>query len=68
MSELPAHLIDDVPVDGTVASLPLEVTAALVGEYRWIETTLYATLGAWVSDLPLAGVQVLLDAQSMRHA
>jgi hypothetical protein len=49
-------------------SLPLDMTAALVGEYRWIETTLYATLGAWVSDLPLAGVQVLLDAQSMRHA
>ena len=47
---------------------PLETTAALVGEYRWIETALYATLGAWVSDLPLAGVQVRLDAQSMRHA
>jgi hypothetical protein len=61
-------------VDGTArdgradASLPLETTAALVGEYRWIETALYATLGAWVVDLPLAGVQVHLDAQSMRHA
>ena len=42
--------------------------AALVGEYRWIETALFAPLGAWVADLPLAGVQVHLDAQSMRHA
>ena len=48
--------------------MPLDTTAALVGEYRWIEATLFATLGAWVTDLPLAGVQVLLDAQSMRHA
>ena len=68
MSELPHDLADDVLADGVGASLPLETTAALVGEYRWIETTLYATLGAWVSDLPLAGVQVRLDAQSMRHA
>jgi len=50
------------------ASLPWDVTAALVGEYRWIETTLFATLGAWVTDMPVAGVQVHLDAQSMRHA
>ncbi len=56
---------DADPSDGP---LPLTTTAALVGEYRWIETTLYATLGAWVSELPLAGVQVQLDAQSMRHA
>ena len=48
--------------------MPLDRTAELVGEYRWIETRLYATLGAWVADLPLAGVQVHLDAQSMRHA
>lgn len=68
MSELPHDLLDDVPTDGVGASLPLDVSAALVGEYRWIEATLYATLGAWVSDLPLAGVQVRLDAQSMRHA
>jgi len=68
LSELPFEPVDDdVPAAGDM-SLPLDMTAALVGEYRWIETTLYATLGAWVSDLPLAGVQVLLDAQSMRHA
>ena len=48
--------------------MPLDTTAALVGEYRWIEATLFATLGAWVTALPLAGVQELLDAQSMRHA
>jgi len=50
------------------ASLPWDVTAALIGEYRWIETTLFATLGGWVGDMPVAGVQVHLDAQSMRHA
>ena len=50
------------------ASLPWDVTAALIGEYRWIETSLFATLGGWVTDMPVAGVQVHLDAQSMRHA
>ncbi len=47
---------------------PLGVTAALVGEYRWIEHALYALLGRWVRDAPLAAVKVHLDAQSMRHA
>ncbi len=60
---------DALPVDGAAGSgLSLEATAALVGEYRWIETALYAVIGGWVADLPLAGVQVHLDAQSMRHA
>jgi hypothetical protein len=53
---------------GDVASLPLARTAELVGEYRWIETALFGLLGAWVADMPVAGVQVHLDAQSMRHA
>lgn len=48
--------------------LPLAMTAALCGEYRWIEHALYALLGQWVLDVPLASVQVHLDAQSMRHA
>lgn len=48
--------------------LPLAVTATLSGEYRWIEHALYALLGQWVLDVPLASVQVHLDAQSMRHA
>lgn len=47
--------------------LPLEVTAALVGEYRWIETALYELLGSWVADMPVAAVQVHLDGQSLRH-
>jgi len=46
----------------------LGVTAALVGEYRWVEHALYALLGRWVGDAPLAAVKVHLDAQSMRHA
>jgi hypothetical protein len=58
----------DTAADGSCTSLPLGTTAALVGEYRWIETTLYALLGGWVADTPIAGVQVHLDGQSMRHA
>jgi hypothetical protein len=49
-------------------ALPLQRTAELVGEYRWIEAALYRLLGGWVADMPVAGVQVHLDAQSMRHA
>lgn len=52
---------------GTLA-LPLGVTASLIGEYRWIENSLYSVLGAWVSDVPIAAVQVHLDGQSMRHS
>jgi hypothetical protein len=48
--------------------LPLDTTAALVGEYRWIETALYELLGSWVADMPVAAVQVHLDGQSLRHA
>ena len=48
--------------------LPLADTAALVGEYRWIESALYRLLGEWVTDMTVAPVQVHLDAQSMRHA
>jgi hypothetical protein len=39
-----------------------------VGEYRWIEHSLYRLLGEWVVEMPIAAVQVHLDAQSMRHA
>jgi hypothetical protein len=42
--------------------------AALVGEYRWIEHALFRLLGEWVTEMPIAAVQVHLDAQSMRHA
>ncbi len=51
-----------------VAPLNLEASAALVGEYRWIEHALYRLLGQWVLEMPIAAVQVYLDAQSMRHA
>jgi hypothetical protein len=58
------------PERGPTGSLPLPlgVTAALIGEYRWIEHALYALLGRWVEEAPLPSVQVMLDAQSMRHA
>jgi len=52
----------------SVGALPLGRTAALVGEYRWIESTLYAMTGRWVVDMPVASAQVLLDSQSMHHA
>ena len=80
MSELPTQMDgpgapagpgDDqagAPAAGGVLPLPLAETAALVGEYRWIEHALYGLLGRWVTDMPLATVQVHLDSQSMRHA
>lgn len=57
-----------VPTGAGYPAMPLQRTAELVGEYRWIESALYRLLGAWVADMPVAGVQVHLDAQSMRHA
>ncbi len=51
-----------------MSPLTLDAAAVLVGEYRWIEHALYRLLGEWVTDMPIAAVQVHLDAQSMRHA
>ena len=68
MSDLRSETFADDGHGVIGASLPWDVTAALVGEYRWIETTLFATTGAWVADMTVAGVQVHLDAQSMHHA
>jgi hypothetical protein len=57
------------PVDSPMAMpLSLGASAALIGEYRWIEHALYALLGQWVTDTPLAAVQLHLDGQSMRHS
>ena len=58
------------PVDPAAGypAMPLARTAELVGEYRWIEAALFRLLGSWVADMPVAAVQVHLDAQSMRHA
>ena len=53
---------------GRASRLTLDATAALVGEYRWIENALYRLLGEWVTDMPIPAVQLHLDAQSMRHA
>ena len=71
MPELPAGDpagAPEVPYAAGYPALPLGLTAELVGEYRWIESALYRLLGAWVSDMPVAAVQVHLDAQGMRHA
>jgi hypothetical protein len=63
------HVAEHVAERGTAAlPLTLGATAALVGEYRWIENALYGLLGAWVTDMPIAAVQVHLDGQSLRHA
>jgi hypothetical protein len=48
--------------------LPLTTTASLVGAYRWVENALFKMLGDWVTDTPVAAVQVHLDGQSLRHA
>ncbi len=58
----------DLEVGDPLTSLPLARTAAIVGEYRWIETSLFAMLGSWVTDVPIASMQLHLDGQSMRHA
>ncbi len=65
---LPGSAPDGSVVTDEVLPLPLADAAALIGEYRWIEDALYRLLGQWVVDMPLAAVQVHLDAQSMRHA
>ncbi|HWD51363.1 MAG TPA: hypothetical protein VG412_03115 [Acidimicrobiales bacterium] len=54
--------------DGHRLPLPLAAAADLIGGYRWIEHALYEVLGSWVTDIPLPGVAVHLDAQSTRHA
>ena len=56
------------PAPPVAYPLPLDATAALTGEYRWIENALYRLLGEWVTDMPVPAVQLHLDAQSMRHA
>lgn len=71
MPELPADDPADAvaaPGSGGYPALPLGRTAELVGEYRWIESALFRLLGSWVVDMPVAAVQVHLDAQGMRHA
>ncbi|MGA8726057.1 MAG: hypothetical protein WB565_13560 [Acidimicrobiales bacterium] len=66
MDDPALHATDRAGTDASV--LTLGVTAALVGEYRFIESTLYSTLGSWVVDMPIPAVQLQVDAQSMRHA
>jgi hypothetical protein len=69
---VPADLPPPAPDPAAPAApglpLTLGATAALVGEYRWIENALYSLLGQWVTDMPVAAVQIHLDAQSLRHA
>ncbi|HXA34243.1 MAG TPA: hypothetical protein VNV87_18470 [Acidimicrobiales bacterium] len=49
-------------------SLPLAVTASLVGGYRWIEQRLFELLGGWAAEATSAELRMHLDAQSARHA
>jgi hypothetical protein len=49
-------------------SLPLHVTASLVGGYRWIEQRLFELLGGWAAEATRPELRVHLDAQSARHA
>jgi len=42
--------------------------AAVIGGYRWLEHRLFEIVGGWVTTVPIAAVQVHLDAQSARHA
>lgn len=57
------------PLSATApSSLPLEVTASVIGAYRWIESALHATLGSWVATAAIPAAQIHLDGESMRHA
>jgi hypothetical protein len=58
------------PLDGGQAprSLPLPVTASLVGGYRWIEQRLFELLGGWAAEARPPELRVRLDEQSARHA
>lgn len=49
-------------------SLPLAVTASLVGGYRWIEQRLFELLGGWAAEATRPELRVHLDEQSARHA
>lgn len=49
-------------------SLPLSVTASMVGGYRWIEQRLFELLGRWGAEATPPELRVHLDAQSARHA
>ena len=49
-------------------SLPLQVTASLVGGYRWTEQQLFELLGTWAAEATEPEIRVHLDAQSARHA
>lgn len=49
-------------------ALTLGANAMLVGAYRWVEYALFELLGSWVTQMPLPAVQVMVDAQSGRHA
>ena len=60
MSDRP--VVDALDLDGRgpapLEALPLGRTAALVGEYRWIESALYSLLGSWVAEMPVAAVYI----------
>jgi hypothetical protein len=49
-------------------SLPLSVTASLVGGYRWIEQRLFELLGSRSAGAVHPELRVHLDGQSARHA
>jgi hypothetical protein len=49
-------------------SLPLSVTASLVGGYRWIEQRLFELLGHRSAGAVQPEIRVHLDGQSARHA
>jgi hypothetical protein len=49
-------------------ALPLEVTASIVGSYRWIERRLFEVYGGWVAHEAVAEARLFYDLQSQYHA
>lgn len=64
----PVGLPDQETGGPTRRSLPLPVTASLVGGYRWIEQRLFELLGGWAAEATQPKLRVHLDEQSARHA
>jgi hypothetical protein len=46
----------------------LEASARRIGHHAWIEQSLFATLGAWVSSTPEPAAKALLAELSLHHA
>lgn len=64
-SSLPSDPRGDRAIPGGLGIIEL---AKRAGHYRWAETAVFETLGAWVATIPEAEVRARLGAQCHKHA